>query len=92
MRILKWTLRVTDRQEVSLPAGALILDVQCQGEEMRLWALCDDDAARGIEDRVIRVYGTGSQIPSEPGMHIATVQMCGGKLVWHVFEDTTPTR
>lgn len=88
MRILKWTLEIIDRQTLMLPMGAHLLTVQAQGESdaARLWALCDETTE--TEPRVIAIYGTGNPISSKPGDYIATFQMYGGQLVWHVFELT----
>jgi hypothetical protein len=89
MQILKWTLPVTDRQTVMIPAGAKLLDVQVQKGPMQehcaqLWALCDENAPK--EQRHIAIYGTGNPMPDEPGDYIATFQMHGGALVFHAFE------
>ena len=54
-----------------------------------MWAIVEPDAER--EPRVIEVVGTGNPMPdvTDEGLarcHIATVQTCQGRLVWHVFE------
>jgi hypothetical protein len=84
MRIWKAVLEVTDRQVVSVPVGAKFLSSQIQGNALCLWFLCDEK--RQLEPRVIAIYGTGNPIPDEPGDYIATFQMHGGDLVFHVFE------
>lgn len=88
MQILKWSLAITDKQTLRLPAGAKILTVQLQYGTPQLWALCDEAmAARyGKTSRYISIYGTGNPMPDDPGEYIATFQMEGGALVWHVFE------
>ena len=82
MKILKWELN--DSQELFLPKGAKILDVQIQKDTCCLWALCDENATR--EKRVFAIYGTGNPIPDDPGTYISTFQMYNGNLVFHVFE------
>lgn len=67
-----------------MPAGAKLLDVQMQGGECCVWALCDQSAAK--EPRHIAIYGTGNQMPDEAGEYVATFQMHGGALVFHAFE------
>ncbi len=84
MRILKWRLRVTDNQSLMMPAGAKVLDVQMQGDNCCLWALCDEREPK--EQRYFAIYGTGNPMPDTPGKYIATFQMGGGALVFHVFE------
>lgn len=76
------------------PAGAEILTLQVQpDEDVRrgsggrlvpvLWAVVDTEMPPvPIE---IRCYGTGQQIPDNPGRYLATVQLGGGALVLHYF-------
>lgn len=85
MRIWKFELDVTDRQLVWMPIGAKVLDVQMQHDQCCLWALCDEHAQK--EARYFNIYGTGNPMPDEPGEYIATFQMVGGQLVFHVFEE-----
>lgn len=84
MRIWKWQIEVTDRQTVMMPAGSKLLDVQMQGGECCMWALCDPNAV--TEPRHLAIYGTGNPIPDEAGEYVATFQMRGGALVFHAFE------
>jgi len=87
MIIWKFQLAVIDSQILSLPRGATILTVQMQCDDLQLWALCDADST--VEDRIIRIIGTGHSIPpneSERLRYINTFQMGGGSLVFHVFE------
>ena len=89
MRIWRWTLPVTDRQTVMIPAGARLMDVQVQpwppqNDLPQLWALCDESAPPA--PRHIAIYGTGNPMPDDPGEYIATFQMRGGSLVFHAFE------
>jgi len=85
MRIFKTELAIVDRQTIKAPVGAVFLTAQMQ-DDLCLWFLCDESAE--MKDRTIAIYGTGNQIPDEPGRYISTVQALGGKLVWHVFEVT----
>ena len=88
MRIWKWEIAVTDRQEVMMPAGAKLLDVQMQNSQCCIWALCDEKAPKVA--RKIAIYGTGNPMPDAPGEHIATFQMEGGALVFHAFDLNPP--
>ena len=69
-----------------MPKGAEVLTVQTQGKAERpeLWALVNPDAA--TEPRTFRTYGTGHPIDHDPGRYVATYQLHGGGLVFHVFE------
>lgn len=84
MRIWKWELAVIDQQIVKMPVGARILDVQMQNDKCCIWAVSDETAVE--EPRHIAIYGTGPLIPDDPGRYIATFQIHGGALVFHVFE------
>lgn len=85
-QVFKYALEVTDSQKVNLPVGAEILTAQMQGEVLCLWALVDSNFAHLTSGRVIRIYGTGHPIHDE-GRYVATFQMNGGALIFHVFED-----
>lgn len=85
MKIWKFPLRVTDVQHViDMPVGAKLLDVQMQGDDCCMWALCNEHAPKEL--RRIAIYGTGNPIPDDPGEYVATFQMRGGSLVFHVFD------
>lgn len=70
---------------LALPEGAKVLTAQEQGGGIKMWILVHPEVTRMVE-RVFRVYGTGEEMPMNPGTYIATVQL--GWTVWHVFEDT----
>jgi hypothetical protein len=86
-RIYKYPLEVTDRQEVHLPEGAMILHVGVQNGVVCLWALVDPDAWN--EHRTFWIVGTGNPMPPTFGeigwIHHGTVQQ--GLFVWHVWEE-----
>jgi hypothetical protein len=85
-RIWKFSLLVTDFQTITMPRGAVILDVQVQHGGPQLWAQVDPDAMR--EARVFRMYGTGNYMPDgDPGRYIGTFQIADGDLVFHVYEE-----
>jgi hypothetical protein len=84
MKVWKWKLEVTDRQTLTMPVGVQLLDVQMQGNDCCLWALCDESA--DLEPRRIAIYGTGNPMPDDPGKYIGTFQLYGGNLVFHAFD------
>jgi len=83
--IFKYDLKIRDDQTVKMPIGAKILSTQLQYEKICLWALVDP--ANEMEERKIIIRGTGHHIDEMDMKYIGTVQMVGGHLVWHVFED-----
>lgn len=82
--VYKYPLKLTDIQELVLPAGSQILSVQEQHGEVCLWALVD--TSREPQRRYIAIHGTGHGVYDGALIYITTFQMHGGKLVWHVFE------
>jgi hypothetical protein len=73
------------RTQLNLPRGAQVLTVQMQHGSPCLWAKVDP--MQPTEPRTFDVYGTGHQMPDDPRLlYVATFQMDGGALVWHVFE------
>jgi hypothetical protein len=77
-----WKYPLEPDAQVEMPKGAMILDVQTQAGTPTLWALVDPKAAKEI--RRFRTYGTGHDVPDNPGKFIGTVQI--DWLVFHVFE------
>jgi hypothetical protein len=83
--IWKYTLAITNLQEVEMPLGAQILSVGDQGGQLCLWALVVPQ--RGSSKRVIEIIGTGNPMEmylTYPRRFIGTVLM--PPFVWHVFE------
>ena len=80
--IWKFPLKVTDRQPISIPVGAVSLSVQIQNDIPCLWALVDTEA--DTEQREVSIFGTGHMV-SEEGQYISTFQMHNGGLVFHAF-------
>lgn len=84
MTIWKYPLEITDRQNVMMPEGAQILTAHMQGETLCLWALVNSQAPKQRRD--IEIIGTGNPAQEANRKYIATTQMSGGALIWHVFE------
>lgn len=82
MTIWKYTLRPVTTLEI--PNNGQILDVQMQHGEPQIWVLVDP--TRTKVERTFHIHGTGHTLPRDPGKYIATFQMDGGSLVFHVFE------
>ena len=83
--IFKYKLGTTGLQDIEFPKGAELLSAQAIGEEIYIWAKVDPE--QHMEKREIRVIGTGHQVYDDEKLrHLGTTQMCGGTLIWHVFE------
>lgn len=66
-----------------LPVGARILSIQTQDDgEPYLWALVDPYAP--AKEVSFETYGTGWDVPDDPGTYIGTYQEVD-TYVWHVF-------
>ena len=69
---------------VEFPRGATILSVQTQAGVPTVWALVDPAAP--LEAIPVAIYGTGHDLPDDPGRFIGTFQLHGGALVLHAFQ------
>lgn len=65
-----------------MPSGAEILDVQIQGGAICAWFLVD--TLNKKNERKLRLYVTGQNLPMAIGKHVSTLQAHG--LVYHVFD------
>ena len=81
--VWKYKLRSADRQTVTMPAAAEILQVDDQFSELVMWALVDRDAQNTVS-REIEMFTTGHPMDEAIRIYIGTVLI--GSLVWHVFE------
>lgn len=85
MEIFKYQLILGEEQNLVLPVGAVILDIQRQGESYQLWAGVDPDETRRQTWRV-QVVGTGNDFDADVMtrrvFHKTTQDGCG---VWHWF-------
>lgn len=83
--VYKYPLEIEDEQVVLLPTGARILTVQQQNNNIFLWALVNPTSPNE-QAITIRIHGTGHAISDSDELeYINTVQLYGGKLVFHVF-------
>jgi len=90
MKILEWTLQVTDMQILPMPVGAKLLAVQTFGNLPQLWALVDEGIA--WTQRCFRTYKTGNPMPDEgcQGVYVGTYQIESEAQAFHVFETPLP--
>lgn len=89
-RVFKYPLLTSDKQSINLPLGYQILKVDTQDEMPHIWVLVDDTAP--MTDTIIRTHGTGHEIYEPDNLqYIGSYQLLRGRLVFHVFEDKTPT-
>lgn len=87
--VWKYEIPGTDRFTLELPKGARLLSIQPQGNQVCLWALVDP--AQPKEARLFRLAGTGHPIEELDRLtFVATFQIHGGALVFHVFEYLRP--
>jgi hypothetical protein len=71
--------------EVSLPIGSKVLTIQEQENDLRLWAIVDDEEEYYTSKKFF-IYGTGWDFPDKSEFtYFTTVQIRG--LVWHIFTE-----
>ena len=87
--IYKYSVPIDDDgRVVAMPHLAELLTVQIQVDEPVLWALVNPEYY--LEPRRFRWFGTGRPVKGKPGCalrFVGTVQMAGGSLVFHLFEE-----
>lgn len=89
--IYKYPLQVTDKQELALPADAMVLHVGEQRGVLCVWV--DHPAYPESEEKAYERYtffirGTGNPFEDNgliPPTFLGTVIMPGGIPVWHVY-------
>lgn len=81
-----WKYKLPPDNILQMPRGARILCVHAQRDTICLWALVNQQHTK--EARLFRVYGTGHEVPDDPGTYLGTVHLQDGALVFHVFEAT----
>jgi len=84
MKIWKYHASLGDLRFVEMPKGSRILTVQMQGLSLCLWALVDP-TEKEREVHTIATFGTGHDLPKNPGQYLATVQPTPD-LAFHIFE------
>lgn len=83
--IWKFALNPVKEQTLQMPAGAKVLHVAVQYDNLYLWAQCDTDVPK--EDRSFLIFGTGHEVDdSKVGDYLGTGMIYGGQIVCHVFE------
>lgn len=83
MKVFKYEVRVGEHQGLRMPSGAVLLDMQCQGGDLMVWAAVDPGAP--VLTRDLSVIGTGWELPGGKQSYVATAQTQDG-LVWHLFD------
>ena len=69
-------------QRIVLPENYVVLSVGMQRDTTYLWCLVDP--ASNKKEVQFSIYGTGWDMPNDPGKYIGTY--FDGSFVWHVFE------
>jgi len=85
--IWKFNLAVKSHQEINLPKGFKILNLQTQFESPTFWAMVDDDPDPN-EMQTVRfaTFNTGDTYePLNQMEYVGTYQMSAGNYVYHVF-------
>jgi hypothetical protein len=71
-------------KKFSAPPGAVVLTVQYVLDTLCVWYIVDPDLAP-THLYTLNIYGTGWELPDNPGKYITTVIDSKG-YVWHIFE------
>lgn len=89
-KIFKYVIPVTDDSILPIPEGAKILSVANQHDSIVMYALVDPE--KTTKRLNIRVCGTGHTLDDhiEQMTFIGTVNLHGGRLMFHVFYEWHP--
>lgn len=86
MTIWKFPIEIEDVQVIKTPIHSAIIAAQFQRGELCLWVEVQEGAVE-TEEHTIEIHGTGNPMPTGvKRRYIATVQMLGVGLVWHIYE------
>lgn len=83
--IWKYYLWLNSFQDITMPRGSKILDIQKQGDQWKMWVMVHPEE-QNVTRRFL-VIGTGRHFSDENLTYIDTVQELDGDLVWHIFEQ-----
>jgi hypothetical protein len=80
--IYKYPVQITDRQQVSMPSGALIVHfANDPGGQPSIWA--EVETTNPVVSHDLWIVGTGHPIPDAALIHVASmVCQC---FVWHLY-------
>lgn len=84
--VYRYDLELTDRQEIELPANALLLHIARQTRTphaLSLWVAVDPENV--LETRGIALTGTGHSEIEDDFVYISTYQEPSG-FVWHFWD------
>jgi hypothetical protein len=83
-KIFKYSLKVTDYQEISLPKGYEILTIDVQFDNPYIWVLVDPNSP--TMDVTFEIFGTGHPIhENKHRSFVGSFQIGDGNLVFHCF-------
>ena len=81
--IYKYPIEITDFQILNVPKESKVLTVQVQNGRACLWLKVDPSMPE--EEMKVYIFGTGHPMPVLDLDYIGSVQMFGGRGVFHVF-------
>jgi hypothetical protein len=84
--VWKYECPVQDRFELQIPEGSELLHIENQHNVPCMWFRVDPHAKKEYCTFLMR--GTGHDC-SDTGKHLGSVQLSGGMLVFHIFEQAT---
>ncbi len=91
--IHKFELEYQHEQDLAMPTDAKILSIQVQGHTEKICVWAEVEVGRHeTYTRIVHIVGTGHNVPEVYGKwmkYLATVQVDGGKLVYHIYEEQT---
>ena len=87
MRVLKWQVPVDDNEH-QIGGGIVMLVASQYGDPAMVQVWTTEDGSD--PNRIVRVFGTGQDVPEGSWWPIGSAMMANGQLVWHIFERSEP--
>jgi len=83
-----WKYKLDPEKEfIQMPKFAKILAVREQNDDICIWVEIPDSEEIVLEKRYFHVFGTGHRIEEVNLVYYGTVQLAGGRLIFHVYEE-----
>lgn len=76
---------IGENNKIVVREGYKVLSVMIQRGQICMWVEFDPEEAHEIVE--ISIYGTGVDMPDEPGKFIGSVMSADNSLVFHIYLD-----
>lgn len=79
-QVLNWSIKINDDEQYVGAGRVVLVGPGVMGDELRVWT---EETETEPDQRVVRVFGTGHNIPNA-AVHLGSV--VAKPFVWHVYD------